>query len=665
MYNALLWTLLVGWLVQAAVTTVNAQALPIEARIASVSGNAIRSSTVSSSQLLQRGDALSPGDEIDTRGGGHVVIELTDGSVVVVQPGTQILFQSDPGAGSLFDLFQIMVGHVRFKINHSSGRLNPYRVNSPTASIAVRGTEFSVAVQDSGATEVIVYVGLVEVTRLSNPNQTVLVGPGSGVIVRPNDAGVLFLLPVNEDPGLDRSRDGRRDAPDAAVFYEQYTDHLLESGELPVTSRFLAFSDPHLDSIENPAYATEFSSAEARLLVMPSLSGAPRDNANQTLFSAISALPLNYDVSPQGTIFVPSSESHSVFGGSFAVSRGVLRSLSVESERGHSFPLGVTAVSGSTKTTYLNGSLIAAHAFGSSQRTSIGLSFAQTWQHGSLLNATAQTDRTGLTPQKQLGSSSVIHLSEIDVGFTHVFSRGHKFGMVYRYGVASSDEHDSLYTRQTLPLSLNSSEQQSGASSELRMLLRGPISRRLFYGLEVDFSFANQDEQQLHAEGVKLSGPERSKRGIASAGLGYAPSKRVLFAFDIAGGSSWTRDRQQQTATGNLLTDNHDQMHFVSTHAALQADIWRRLFTSASILSVVEASQSQPMARSINPITSASENAANGVPGSIFTGYSSDFGMGWRFSSHFLAQYIYSTDYGLSSPRHTLLLRHTFRFARE
>jgi hypothetical protein len=663
-YNALFWTLLLGLLFQGAIATatVQAETPPIEARVASVSGSAIRSSTVGSAHPVQRGDALAPGDEIDTRGGGHVVIELTDGSVVIVQSGSQILFQDYRAAGSVFELFQIMVGHVRFKINHWNGRPNPYRVNSPTASIAVRGTDFSVAVEESGATEVIVHAGLVEVTSLNNPGQTVLVGPGNSVIIRPN-ADVLFFVPGSEGYG----RDGRRDGGDAAVFYEQYSANLMEAGETAVPSRFVAFSDPHLDSIENPAYATEFSAVEGRLLLLPSLSGASRENTNQTVSSAISALPLNYDVSPQGTFFVPSSNLHSVVGGSFAVSRGVLQSLSVDSRNGHSgFPLGVTAVSGSTKSIYLNASLMVAHAFGRDQRTSFGLSFAQTWEHGSLLNARAQTDLTGLTPRKTLDSASVIRLSEIDVGLTHVFSGGHKFGVVYRYAVASADEHDSLYTRKTLPLALDSTDRESGTSSELRMLLRGPISRRLFYGLEVGLRFTNLDEKQLPAKGVEVSGPERTNRGVASVGLGYAPSKRVLLAFDIAGGSSLTRDRQQESATGNLLSDNRDRMHFVSAHAAFQTDIWRRMFASASILSVTQASRSQPMAGNIKPLlTSVGKSVHDGISRNHFTDYSSDFGIGWRFSSHFLAQYIYSTDYGLTSPRHTLLLRHTFRLGSE
>ena len=81
---------------------------------------------------------------MDTRGGGQVVIELSDGSMVVVQPESVVVLKDYRAAGSLRELFEITLGRVRVKINHFGGRPNPYRMNSPTASIAVRGTEFSV-----------------------------------------------------------------------------------------------------------------------------------------------------------------------------------------------------------------------------------------------------------------------------------------------------------------------------------------------------------------------------------------------------------------------------------------------------------------------------------------------------------------------------------------
>ena len=50
----------------------------------------------------------------------------------------------------------------------------------------------------------------------------------------------------------------------------------------------------------------------------------------------------------------------------------------------------------------------------------------------------------------------------------------------------------------------------------------------------------------------------------------------------------------------------------------------------------------------------------NGRTHDYFTDYFSNFGVGWRFTPNFLAEYIFSTDFGQTSPRQTLLLRYTF-----
>src|SRR6266511_1424890 len=135
-------------------TGATALAQALDARVASVQGTALRRNN-QRAFILARGDSLNPGDEIDTRGGGRVVIELTDGSVVVVKP-------------------------------------NSYSVNSPTASILVRGTEFDVAVEPSGDTTVVVYEGLVEVRSLSDPRRSTLLSKGGGALVKANEDIQLF-----------------------------------------------------------------------------------------------------------------------------------------------------------------------------------------------------------------------------------------------------------------------------------------------------------------------------------------------------------------------------------------------------------------------------------------------------------------------------------------
>ena len=166
----------------------------VEARIASINGRASLSGNGRSASNLVRGVVVVPGDVIDTRSGSQVTIQLSDGSLVVVQPGSVVTFQDFHNAASLRELLKIVVGRVRVRINHFGGRPNPYRVNSPTASIAVRGTEFSVTVSAAGDTEVVVFEGLVEVSSVRHPSRRVLVEAGHGVIIRAND-DVQFLVP--------------------------------------------------------------------------------------------------------------------------------------------------------------------------------------------------------------------------------------------------------------------------------------------------------------------------------------------------------------------------------------------------------------------------------------------------------------------------------------
>ncbi|MCY7377662.1 MAG: FecR domain-containing protein, partial [Pyrinomonadaceae bacterium] len=127
--------------------TVYAQNAAVEARVTSVVGRATISGNGRSNARLTNGATLAPGDEIDTTGGGRVVIDLTDGSQVVILPGSRVTILDYRNASSLRELLQITLGRIRVKINHFQGKPNPYRIKSPTASIAVRGTEFLVIVE--------------------------------------------------------------------------------------------------------------------------------------------------------------------------------------------------------------------------------------------------------------------------------------------------------------------------------------------------------------------------------------------------------------------------------------------------------------------------------------------------------------------------------------
>src|SRR4051794_32869316 len=115
--SPLLFYFLAAWILLC--TGASAQSSGVTARIASVAGPVTLSVGEGAPPFaLARGHALNTGNRVDTRGGGRAVIDLSDGSVVVVQPETILMIKDFRAAASLRELFEIALGAVRVKINH-------------------------------------------------------------------------------------------------------------------------------------------------------------------------------------------------------------------------------------------------------------------------------------------------------------------------------------------------------------------------------------------------------------------------------------------------------------------------------------------------------------------------------------------------------------------
>jgi hypothetical protein len=667
--------------------TLVAQTAPVEARVSSVSGSVLVSGNSRSLQALGRGDALSPGDEIDTRGGGRITIALSDGSLVVVLPGARLILRDYRSASTLRELFDIVVGSVRVKINHYGGRPNPYRINSPTASIAVRGTEFTVSVAPPGDTQVIVYEGLVEVTNLADPTQQLLVEPGRGILVRPNQDMRLFV-PIpgrdiaergserndrnggnaqNSNPGPGNGHDD--DSPrNTAGTYQSYIANLVEAGQTPFLMRFHAFADSHLDSLENPSYATEFNSAEGRIFVLPSFSGSGSLEANSAAFAGGSGRHIDYSISPQMSFFTPLPHGRIVVGGSLAASRTGLQTFTLDESAGLTGSLfapgatGQRTVSASIGNTFVTGSLVAARRFGATGRTSFGIGLDQVSGRGSLLSLLTQSDGLGTISRDRVQSQSSIGQTQFKVGLTRELSRNQKLGVFYRYGVLAASDGNRSRTLNDLQQPLDATN-TSGHSSEVGLRLRGPVTRRLFYGVEASWLGIRLDDSLHRSLSVDSHQQDNISRGAIGAGIGYAFKPRVVFSMDLAGGIARSKILRAEDATGNPLEDQRQTNRFVSAHAALQADVWRQMFVSGSLQAIGRTFDSKLI---LSPdrfgriLTSDGLFLPGGLTSERTMSYYSEFGVGWRFNAGFLAQYVISTDYGLSTPSHTLLLRYTF-----
>jgi hypothetical protein len=680
--------------------TAQAQSTTVVARAASVSGRAVLAGTGAS---LSPGYILSPGDRVDTRGGGRVVIELSDGSMVVVSPESVVTLKDFRAAASLRELFEITLGMVRVKINHFAGKPNPYRMNSPTASIAVRGTEFTIQVDAQGATEVTVIEGAVEVSSLADPSQNILLqagqsfrliagnliplpglrggeerrgeppppapgnnnlaqahGPGGGHGEPPPNSG--YPQPQQQPqpqpaPGksaaaqpryADHDRDDTSPRANAST-YDRYLAGLGDIGQVPFLLRFNAFSEPHLDSLENPAYATGFHHAEGQVFVLPTFRGSQTLAENQSMLGPGGSLPSDYTISPQLSFFAPAGGF--VLGGSGNVSR--IGSSSAQPS------------TGSSNTTFYAGSLVAARRFGAN---SLGLEIAALKGSGSLSEDTPAYPAypnpairaPGDRQTEYLANSSDVSQTRLTLGYTRDLGHGAQLGVYYRHAFIDAGDQDTLHTLGPFAAGLESTS-TLGHSAELGLRLRGRVTPRLFYGFTASWLGVSLADSLTRINTTASHERDRSHRGSAALGVGYSLSRRTILTVDASGGSSINLAARTEDSTNRLLQSAGGSGQFIGMHAAMQHDFTRRFFVSASYLHVWQSSD-----RTVALYPDRFGNVVQvsdpffALAPALGASHFSDYGAGWRFTRDLFAQYIYSTNYGFSSATHSLLLRYTF-----
>ena len=152
-----------------------------------------------------RGEQLPPGTILDT-GSGRLLLRLSDGSEVIVRAHTRLQVQQP----SLTDpsYLQLLLGRIRALINKRTGGAVPFELGTPSAVIAVRGTQFDVEVNARNVTEVDVVDGLVEVYGKNINGGSVLLEPGFSTRVG-MDSGPEQPEPTNEiRPEVERPEPG-------------------------------------------------------------------------------------------------------------------------------------------------------------------------------------------------------------------------------------------------------------------------------------------------------------------------------------------------------------------------------------------------------------------------------------------------------------------------
>lgn len=648
----------------------------VEARVTSVSGAATLSGNGRSAARLGRGSVLVPGHEINTQGGGRVVIDLSDGSQVVVLPGSRLVVGDYRTANSLRELLQITLGRIRVRINHFKNKPNPYRIKSPTASIAVRGTEFEVTVESQGETRVVVFDGAVEVAGLNDPNKPLLAEPGRGVIVRADFTLDFFVSGLNSRDAEENKAGSVSSAvipnninivlnsQPAANVYERFTEKIFESGETALPSRFTAFADAHLDSLENPAYAGAFTDPSGQINFLSSFSDV---NAGDELNDAN---PVDYGVALQGTFFAPLKRFGVVLGASGSFVNNGLQSFSRSRETPlsnlQSFSGSISSQLGTTNNKFFDGSLIIAGKFGSRDQTSIGFSYERLTSNGNLHANINQTSAGETTENEFISSSFRVNRRRVTVGAKHDYGN-FKLGLFYRYAQNTVGNSNSAGNFADF-ISRRNSTDSDGDTSEVGFRLRGAISRRFFFGTEGTLLLGRSREEFQSSEAVDSMQRSATNRGSLAFGLGYLLRPRTIFSIDVAGGLINTDRSRRENPTGNLLENNSRRARYLSLHAAAQTDVWRNLFVSASILSLTnwETNDSTLFPdRFGRRLNAAGVFTPDGRFSDSTTDFYSNYGIGWRFKPNFTAQYILTTDYGRTAPRHGFLFRYNFDFSRK
>jgi FecR-like protein len=645
--SAILWLAAAVFCLGMSHATAAAQNYGGQAWVSRAAPGAILYGSGAAPSALRQGATLQPGDMIDTRGSGRVVIALSDGSQVVIFPGSRVQLKNFQAGGSWRDLLMVTVGRVRATINHQGKRPNPYRVFSPVASIAVRGTDFSVAVGPGGETRVLVYEGLVEVGSLVNPQKTVLVRPGRNIIVRPD--GDISLVTSAPRVELNEIRSLRFSGNQDDRLRDAYNTHGSSYTGLR-SSRFTAFSDSHLDGLQNPAYATEFRQPSGRFYLTPSF------NLNY------GDLPSSYTLSPQVSYFTPLG-SRIVVGAGAAVTRTDIRGA--EDERyfnpGKQTPM-YSDFEGNVKFTTANLSLIAARRFGQAGRTSFGVKFDYLIDRSSYSFNRDTSEPRNFEPAVEEGNARG-RRAGLSVGATQDIGDDKKLGVYYRFSIGSVENNNRSSGFWTF---LNGIQQyfpggaefrtRPGHSSEAGVLFRGSATRRLFYGVESSIllgqervesqsSFSNTTGAVPYFSPQAYLNKRQVRQGMIGVGIGYALRQRTFLSLDISIGRARTGYQfQTQYAPIRFPFDYYayERTTFKAGHIGGQTDVWRNLFAGGALSYIFEWNRF---------------NLREGRKLFSFTG-------GWRLTPKWIAQYGYfsshSFTFGGSAPSHILMLRYEF-----
>src|SRR5690349_19968843 len=103
---------------------------------------------------------------------------------------------------------------------------------------------------------------------------------------------------------------------------------------------------------------------------------------------------------------------------------------------------------------------------------------------------------------------------------------GHKLGIYYRHALIDAKDADASHMLDAVNLPLESTR-SAGHSSEVGVRLRGPLTQKLFYGLDGSHIGLSLDDALVRASVANSNQRDRARRGAAGLGLGYLLTPKV------------------------------------------------------------------------------------------------------------------------------------------
>ena len=164
-----------------------------DARVVALTGTLTLKQARQRVRVLRLYDTVGNGDELSTDERSEATIQTSTGATVHIYPSSRVLFSEH--SADIREFLHLFFGSIKVHVQKLTGWPNPHTLTTPSAIIAVRGTTFSVFVDDEDTTLVAVDEGIVSVASVQYPSNEVILRRGQRTWVRlgqtPTQAGAF------------------------------------------------------------------------------------------------------------------------------------------------------------------------------------------------------------------------------------------------------------------------------------------------------------------------------------------------------------------------------------------------------------------------------------------------------------------------------------------